>query len=147
MALRDDEIRLIARLTVDARETAARFRRQSTVILVGSLVVAAIAALRAIWFLVPVCVLFGAGIRLLGRAAANKSSSERSDPVLAALRDAPERVQTIVHHETSDSHRMFVSHWVVVTTADGQLRVRADDWEALIDKLRQRCPDAQVKLH
>jgi hypothetical protein len=65
-------------------------------------------------------------------------------PVLLALRDAPERVQLISHSETSDTRRMFVSHWVVVKTADGQLRVRAKDWEQLMAQLERRCPRAKV---
>ena len=145
MALSDDDIRMIARLTVDAEETPARFRRQGMIAFIGALLVAALAAARAIWFLVPVCVLFGAGLLWLFRVAARKSGADRYGPVLAALREAPERVLTVAHLETSDSHRIFISHWVVVTTADGSLRVRAPDWQSLLAALARRCPGASIK--
>jgi hypothetical protein len=146
MPLTTDEMKLIGRLTADAAETAARFRRQGNIILAGAIAVAAIAALRGIWFLVPVCLLFGAGLAALGRLAAKRSGPERAAPVLQALREAPWQVKTIQHSETSDSRRMFVSHWVVVTTEDGGLlRVRAnDDWQALMDQIAKRCPQATV---
>ena len=144
MPLTTDEMKLIGRLTADAAETAARFRRQGNIILAGAFVVAGIAAMREIWFLVPICIGMGFGIFALGRAAAKKSGPERAAPVLKALRESPWQVKTIQHTETSDSRRMFVSHWVVVTTDDGVLRVRADDWQLLIDQIAKRCPQATV---
>jgi hypothetical protein len=144
VALTDEEIRLIGRLTADSAETARRFRQQGLVILIGSFVVAGIAALRALWFLVPFALGLGGAIYWLGRVAARKTSPERAAPVLVALREAPERVRSIRHAETSDSRRIFVSHWVEVKTDDGLLRVKADDWRELMDALARRCPSART---
>jgi hypothetical protein len=144
MALTDEEIKLIGRLTVDASETSARFVRQAKMITIGAVVVAAISALREIWFLVPITLVFGGGIALIVRAAARKSSPERAAPVLHALREAPDRVVRIEHVETSDSRRIFVRHWVVVKTDHGVLRVLAEDWQPLIAALARRCPGATI---
>jgi hypothetical protein len=144
VALSDDEIRLIGRLTADSAETARRFRQQGLVILIGSFVVAGVAALRAIWFLIPITLGLGGGIYWLGRVAARKTSPERAAPVLLALREAPERVRTIQHSITSDSRRIFVSHWVEVKTDDGLLKVKADDWRELMSALARRCPSART---
>jgi hypothetical protein len=142
MSLSDDEIRLIGRLTADSMETAKRFRQQALVILIGSIVVAAIAALREIWFLIPVTLGLGGAIYWLGQVAARKTSPERAAPVLLALREAPERVRAIKHSETSDSRRIFVRHWVEVKTDDGLLKIQAEDWRELMDALARRCPTA-----
>jgi hypothetical protein len=144
-ALKDDELRLIARLSVDAAETPERFRRQGQIMVIGSIVVAALAAVQHIWFLIAVCLVFGGLMLLLFRAAAAKNGPERYEPVLRALREAPERVRTISHAETSDSRRMFVSHWIVVTTDDGLLRVKADDWQTVLAAVAARCPGATIK--
>ena len=135
---------LIARLEKGVTEAQSQFTVQGTIIAVGSVVVAAIAALREIWFLVPVCLLFGAGIFWLARVASRRNSPERAAPVLAALRDAPERVTRIVHQVTSDSRGVFVTHWIGVGTADGHLHVKAPDWSALLERLTERCPSAKV---
>jgi hypothetical protein len=144
MPLTEEEIRLIGRLTADVRETADRFRRQGTMIVAGAVVVAAIAAAQGTWFLVPVCLAFGAGIYALSRAVAKKSSPDAAAPVLTALRDAPEQIVSIAHSETSDSRRIFVHHWVTVNTADATLRVRADDWQELMSAIGRRCPNANM---
>jgi hypothetical protein len=140
----DEERRLVARLTVDAAATPERFRRQAGLIFAGAVAVAGIAALRGIWFLVPIALAGGAVIYALGAAAARKTGAYA--PVLDALRTAPERVRRISHLETSDSSRMFVSHWVVIETDDATLRVKADDWRELVDALGRRCPGADVKV-
>ena len=141
----EEEIRLVARLTADVQETGARFRRQAVIIMFGAVVVAAIAAVQQAWGLMAFVLLFGGGLFWIGRRAASGNSPERAAPVLLALRDAPERVKTISHMVTSDSKRIFVSHWVTVKTDDGHLHVKAQDWEQLIGKLEQRCPNATVK--
>jgi hypothetical protein len=135
---------MVARLEAGVADTGRHFASTGTVIAVGSVVVAGIAALRAIWFLVPVCLLFGAGIWALMRRAQHKTSPERAAPVLAALRDAPERVTRIAHLVTSDSHGIFETHWINVGTSDGRLHIRADDWKELLEALTHRCPAAQV---
>jgi len=137
--------RLLARLEKGVADTRQQFGSGGTVIAVGSVVVAGIAALRAIWFLVPVCLLFGAGAFALARLAQRKNSPERAAPVLVALRDAPERVTRIVHMVTSDSRGVFQTHWITVGTGGaGHLHVRADDWKELLEVLARRCPQAEV---
>lgn len=138
MALTDDEFALIGRLTVDVGATAARFRQQATLMIVGAIIVAAIAAARGIWFLVPITLAFGGALYWLGRVAARRWGPERAAPVLRALREAPQDVLSVEHVETSDSRRSLVTHWVVTKTPDGQLRVRAADWEPLIAALVRR---------
>jgi hypothetical protein len=136
--------KMVARLEAGVTDTAGRFGSTGTVIAVGSVVVAAIAAVREIWALVPMCLVFGAGVLFLSRLAQRRNSPARAAPVLAALRDAPERVTRIVHMVTSDSHGVFETHWIGVGTGDGHLHVRADDWKELLDGLTRRCPSAKV---
>src|SRR6188768_828393 len=93
---------LVKRLEAGIAETTGKFRSQGTLIIIGSVAVGGLAALRQIWFLVPVCLLFGAGIYLLMSTAAKNSGPERAAPVLEALRLAPGRITRITHKITSD---------------------------------------------
>ena len=136
--------KMVARLEAGVVDTGRRFGSGGTVIAVGAVVVAVIATVREIWVLVPICLAFGAGILALSRLAQRRNSPARAAPVLAALREAPERVTRIVHMVTSDSHGLFESHWISVGTKDGHLHVRADDWKELLDALARRCPAAKV---
>ena len=98
------------------------------------------------WGIAGVVLAFGAGIGLLGRAAVKKTAPARMQPVMDAVRDAPERILLVRHYETSDSARMFVSHWLEVKTAEHRLVMKAnDDWQTLGWFLRRRCPGAAVK--
>lgn len=133
---------LVKRLERGIDETTAKFRSQGTLIVVGSVVMAGLSAVRQIWFLVPMCLLFGVGIWFLMRAAARNSGPERAAPVLEALSRAPGRVKRISHRVTSDSKRLFVTHWVEVISDEGRISVRAEDWGALLDVLARRCPQA-----
>lgn len=136
---------LILRFERGIAETTAKFKSQGTMIVIGSVVMAGLAALRQIWFLIPVCVLFAVGIWFLMRAAARNSGPERAGPVLEALRHAPGRVKRISHRVTSDSKRLFVTHWLEVISDEGRIYVRADDWQALMERLARRCPQAALE--
>jgi len=98
-----------------------------------------------VWGIAAILVGFAAGMAWLGRAAARRTSPERMQPVLDAVRDAPGKVETLRHYTTSDSRRVFVSHWLEVRTAQHRLVMKAqDDWVVLLDILRRRCPGASV---
>ncbi|HVV86425.1 MAG TPA: hypothetical protein VHE35_25385 [Kofleriaceae bacterium] len=88
---------------------------------------------------------FAAGIVWIGRVARRKTSPERMQPVMDAVRDAPGSVATIRHYTTSDSRRMFVTHWLEVKTDTHRLVMKAQqDWQQLLDYLTRRCPGADV---
>lgn len=134
---------LIRRFESGIAETTAKFRSQGLAICIGSAAVAGLAAVRQLWFLVPLCLLFGAAIWFLMRAAARNSGPERAAPVLEALRLAPGRIKRISHRVTGDS---FVTHWIEVISDEGRIFVRADDdWEALLEPLARRCPQATLE--
>jgi hypothetical protein len=126
-------------------DTARGFQRGFTAIAIGAGVVAAIAAARGIWFLVPMCAVFAGGLYLLLRKAAQRTSPERMAPVLTAMRDAPERIVLVRHYTTSDSHRVFVSHWLEVKTSEHRLIMKVQgEWQRLFDAMKRRCPHAKV---
>ena len=102
---------LVRRFESGIAETTAKFRSQGLMICIGAVVVAGIAALRQLWVLVPLCLLFGAAIYFLMRAAARNSGPERAAPVIEALRFAPGRVKKIAHVVTGKS---IVTHWIEV---------------------------------
>ncbi len=136
---------LLRRLETGIAETVGKWKSQGTMIMVGSVIVAGLAAVRQIWFLVPICLLFGVGIYFLMRAATRNSGPEKAAPVLEALRIAPGRIKKIGHRTTSDSKGIFVTHWIDVVGDEGHIMVRADDdWRALLEQLATRCPQAAV---
>ena len=142
----EDELpALIRRFETGIAETTAKFRSQGTMLVIGSAVMAGLAAVRQLWFLVPVCLLLGIGIWFLMRAAARNSGPERAAPVLEALRHAPGRVRRISHRELRGSKGLFITHWVEVISDEGRIYVRADDWQALLEVLARRCPQAAVE--
>lgn len=133
---------LLVRLEQGVKETAAGFRGGMIAVGVGAICVALLAAARGIWFLVPIALLGGAGIAAIGAAARRKTSPERMQPVLDAVRDAPEVVVLVRHYETSDSARIFVRQWLELKTAKHRLVLQAPDWEQLFGYLARRCPNA-----
>lgn len=147
MSTDPDVSTLIQRFERGIVETTDKFRSQGMMIVIGSGAMAGLAALRQIWFLVPVCGAFGLGIWFLMRAAAKNSGPERAAPVLEALRRAPGRITLVAHRETSDSKRLFVTHWVEVLSDDGgRIYVRADDdWRLLLERLSRLCPQAKLQ--
>jgi hypothetical protein len=144
-ALDPDLASLLRRLESGIAETTAKWKSQGTMIIVGSVAMAGLSAVRQIWFLVPVCLLFGVGIYFLMNAATRNSGPEKAAPVLEALRIAPGRITKIGHRITSDSKRLFVTHWIDVVSDEGHIMVRADDdWRPLLGQLARRCPQATV---
>jgi hypothetical protein len=137
---------LIQRFERGIAETTAKFHSQGTVIVVGAVLFAGVAAVQQTWFLIPVCLGFAAGIFWLMKVAARNSGPERAAPVLEALKHAPGRVTRVSHRTTSDSKRIFVTHWVEVISDEGRIFVRAnDDWEQLLAAVSKRCPQAAVE--
>lgn len=135
---------LIRRFETGIGETTAKFKSQGQVIVIGAVVMAGLAAVRQIWFLIPVCLLSGVAIWFLMRAAVKKSGPERAAPVLEALRLAPGRIKKISHRVTSG--RMVVTHWIEVLSDEGRIFVRADDdWAALLESVSKRCPQATLE--
>jgi hypothetical protein len=136
---------LLVRLEGAIAHTGERYKSQGTLVVVGSVVVAGLSALREIWFLVPVCLVFGAAIVFLMRGAIRNTGMSKAAPVLAALRDAPEQVRSLGHVVTSDSLGLFVTDWIEIKTANGRIFVRAEDWRVLLETLTRRCPGAKVE--
>ena len=98
------------------------------------------------WGIAAFIAAFGVGLALLGRAAVKKTSPERMQPVMDAVKDAPERITFVRRYETSDSARMFVSQWLKVKTTEHRLIMKAnDDWQTLGWFLKRRCPNATFK--
>ena len=139
-------IALLRRFEAGIAETTAKFKSQGTMIVVGSVVVAGLSAARQIWFLVPVCLVFGVATWFLMKAATRNSGPERAAPVLEALRIAPGRIKRIAHQAMSDSKRLFVTHWIRVEVDGGHIFMRADDdWQVLLEQLARRCPQAKLE--
>jgi hypothetical protein len=141
----DEQARLLSRLEGALNDTSAGFARGG-VLVCGVFLVCAIAfAAKGAWFAVGFSAAFGVVILLIMRVAIRRNATEKMRPVFEAVRDAPERVTLLHHYQTSDSQRMFVTHWVLIKTAEGHLLVKAkDDWEELLEMLQRRCPNAQV---
>lgn len=136
---------LVARLERALHETGAGFQSGGMWVTGLFTVCAVIFAVRQFWAGMVFSALFGGGVFLLMRAAARKNTPERMRPVVDAVRDAPERVVSIRHYQTSDSLRLFVTHWLMIKTADAHLLAKAkDDWEPVLAMLKRRCPDAQI---
>jgi hypothetical protein len=135
---------LLVRLEQGVKETAAGFRRGMTMIAVGAVVVAILFVVKGAWFGAGFSLVFGAAIAALGVAASRKTSPERMQPVLDAVRDAPERVTLVRHYETSDSRRIFVKQWIELKTAEHRMVLKAPDWEQLVGYLERQCPQAKL---
>ncbi|MCA9677193.1 MAG: hypothetical protein H6709_13810 [Kofleriaceae bacterium] len=137
---------LLVRMEQAIDQTAAGFRRGMTLVaalFLGMGLLYGVAYQQ--WGIAVVVAGFGGVIVLIGRAAARKTSPERMRPVMHAVRDTPEAVVLVRHYVTSDSARMFVSHWLEVKTAEHRLVMKAkDDWEQLLGYLTRRCPAARV---
>jgi hypothetical protein len=86
---------------------------------------------------------FGVGVLWLGRRAAARTAPDKMRPVVDAVRDAPQRITLVRHYQTSDSRRVFVTHWLEIRTAEHRLVIKAKhDWERLYRALAARCPAA-----
>ncbi len=107
---------LLVRMERGVEETAAGFQRGMTMV--------------ALLFF-GMALLYGASFQAWG--------------MVDAIRDAPERVVSIRHYQTSDSRRFFVSDWLEIKTADHRLVVKVQGrWQALLDLATRRCPGAKI---
>ncbi len=137
---------LLVRMEQAVADTGRAFAFKMTAIAGFFALMAVVYALvTRVWGIAAILVGFAAGMAWLGRAAARRTSPERMQPVLDAVRDAPGTVERIRHYTTSDSRRLFVSHWLEVRTGQHRLVMKAqDEWMVLLDILRRRCPGASV---
>jgi hypothetical protein len=146
----DDRIRELAyvlvRLEQAVAETAAGFRFGMTLVAALFFMMAlAYGAAFSQWGVAAFVAAFGAGIVLIGRGASRKTAPEKMQPVLDAIRDAPDRITIVRHYQTSDSRRFFVTDWLEIKTADHRLIIKAkQDWQRLLETLRARCPNAKI---
>ncbi len=65
---------------------------------------------------------------------------ERWRPVIAALRDAPNRIVRVSHRESATEYR--VRHYLTIATASAKLVIKEPKWTRLYEKLQRRCPGA-----
>src|SRR5678816_2308407 len=95
---------LLVRLEQAVQETAAGFRGGMTAVAALFFGMAVIygAAFHA-WGIAAFIAAFGVGMVFLGRAASRKTSPERMQPVLDAVRDTPEKVVLVRHYQTAGS--------------------------------------------
>lgn len=141
----DEQARLLSRLEVALNDTSAGFARGGLLVCGLFLAFAIAFAVTGAWFGVGFSAFFGVGIFWLMRVAVRRNAPEKMRPVFEAVRDAPERVTLLHHYQTSDSRRVFETHWVLIKTAERHLLVKAkDDWQELLAMLQRRCPNAQV---
>jgi len=136
---------LLADLGSRAGRTAVGFRRGMFLVSALFFVMAPVYGIKFNqWGIAAFIAAFGVGMMVIGVTAARRTSPERMLHVLSALRNSPGQISLVRHYETSDSHRMFVSHWIEVKTDKHRLVVKADrDWQELLDFLSRRCPQAQ----
>ena len=133
---------LLVRLEQAVHETSGRFKVQMTLVAalfvamgVGMAVVSSWAVAAFIWA-------FAGFIAFIGVRASKRTAPEKMQPVVDAVREAPDLIVLVRHYETSDSMRMFVTHWLEIKTATHRLLMKAPDWEQLYAHLRRRCPNA-----
>jgi hypothetical protein len=77
------------------------------------------------WGIATFIAAFGVLMVVIGVTATRRTAPERMRPVLEALRASPGDIVLVRHCETSDSHRLFVTHWIEVKTGDHRLLVKA----------------------
>lgn len=113
---------------------------------VGAFVAIVSAARGLLWLAGFGLVFFGGLVLLMIRA----ERRYQHNPVLEALARSPADVTKVRHIATSDSRRMFVTHWVQVFVADQTkpLGFRVDEQQvaAFAELLARRCPNADVDV-
>ena len=137
---------LLVRLEYAIAHTARAFTVGMTAIMGLFVMMAVVYGLvLRLWSVAGFVALVGGVIMFIGRAAARKTAPARMQPVMDAVRDAPDQVVSVRHYTTSDSRGLFVSHWLEVKTADHRLVMKAqDDWAELLGYLARRCPTATI---
>lgn len=134
---------LLERMEQAVGETASRFKTQG-ILVVGLFVLMGLGmGLQGSWGVAAFVWGFGVLLTFVFLKAASKNAPERMRPVIDAMRDAPETITVVRHYETSDSARMFVTHWLSIATAKNHLLMKAPDWEQLLVELKERCPNAK----
>ena len=134
---------LLERMEQAVGETASRFKTQG-ILVVGLFVLMGLGmGLQGSWGVAAFVWGFGVLLAFVFLKAASKNAAERMRPVVDAMRDAPETITVVRHYETSDSARMFVTHWLSIATAKNQLLLKAPDWEQLLVEIKERCPNAK----
>lgn len=134
---------LLERMEQAVGETASRFKTQG-ILVVGLFVLMGLGmGLQGSWGVAAFVWGFGVLLTFVFLKAASKNAPERMRPVVDAMRDAPETITVVRHYETSDSARMFVTHWLSIATAKNHLLMKAPDWEQLLVELKERCPNAK----
>lgn len=140
----DDLAYLLARLDEGLHGTSANFKRNG-VLVCGLFALIAIAfAVKQAWGAVIFALIFFVGIGFIVIKAIQRNSPERMKPVIAAVRDAPETIKVLRHHQSSDSRRVFVTDWVTIATEKNHFLLKAPDWQRLMPILQARCPNARV---
>lgn len=134
---------LLVRLEQAVAETAGGFKVQMA--LVAGLFVVLGAAMGAMgtWAVAAFIWAFAVFIGFIGYRAGKRTAPAQMQPVVDAVRHEPAKIVSVRHYETSDSMRMFVTHWLEVKTETHRLILKAPDWEQLYGILKQRCPDAR----
>jgi hypothetical protein len=138
---------LLVRLEEAVGETAGRFRFQMGLVAGFFFLMALVygAAMNE-WGVAAFIAAFGVGMVVLGVVASRRTSPERMRPIVDAIRDAPERITLVRYYDSSDSGRMFVTHWIEIKTADHRLIIKAqEDFHQLYGYLERRCPNAEFK--
>src|SRR5262245_27809133 len=88
---------LLARLDEAVEGTAAGFKRGGYLVCGLILALAVSFAVQRAWGVTAIVAAFGVGIFLIMRAAARRNAPEKMRPVVAAVRDTPERVVSLRH--------------------------------------------------
>ena len=134
--------RLLVRLEQAVHETSGRFKVQMGAVTALFIAMGIGMAVVSSWAIAAFIWAFAAGIAFIGVRASKRTAPAQMQPVVDAVREAPERIVLVRHYETADSMRMFVTHWLEIKTATHRLLMKAPDWEQLYTYLRQRCPNA-----
>lgn len=130
---------LLQRLEQSVANTSRRMRTISAVLIAGFGAAAALAALSQQWVGLGIAVVLGVVSAGMGVQAVKRARPDEMRPVLDAVRDAPERVDSVRHHPPRYAPS---SHWLEIKTASHRLTVQADDWQRLYSALQKRCPRA-----
>ena len=145
MALETHELAtLLVRMEQAVNETGGRFKTQG-ILVVGLFVLMGLGmGVQGSWGIAAFVWGFGVLLTFVFLKAASKNSPEKMQPVVDAMRDAPETIKLVRHYETSDSARMFVTQWLSIATEKNQLLLKATaDWKQLLTYIKERCPDAK----